>query len=74
MKKIAIATLAVAVGTWVCLTSINVHSKPQFSAKEKKGCTTCHTPAPPKPGAADKQLSDTGKCYKENGFSLEKCE
>ena len=34
--------------------------KPEYSKKEKKGCTTCHV----KNGA--KELNDTGSYYKEH--------
>jgi hypothetical protein len=40
---------------------------PAYSKKEGKKCTYCHTAA----GKPD--LNDTGKCYKENNHSLDKC-
>ena len=42
-------------------------AKPEYSKKEGKKCVYCHT-APGKP-----DLNDTGKCYKANDHSLEKC-
>ena len=42
-------------------------AKPAYAKKEGKKCTYCHTAA----GKPD--LNDTGKCYKENDHSLEKC-
>jgi hypothetical protein len=40
-------------------------AKPEYSKKEKKGCTFCHV----KPGSKD--LTDAGKYYKEHNHSLE---
>jgi len=41
----------------------------QYAKKEGKSCKYCHSAMPPK---AD-NLNDTGKCYKANDHSLEKC-
>jgi hypothetical protein len=37
----------------------DVHAKPEYSKKEKTGCTTCHV------SIKSKELNDTGKGYKE---------
>ncbi|MBL8211708.1 MAG: hypothetical protein JNK87_13395 [Bryobacterales bacterium] len=42
------------------LLSSNVgFSKPEYTKKEKKACTSCHV------GMGKKELNDTGKCYGE---------
>ncbi len=41
--------------------------KPEYTKKEGKGCTYCHT------AAGKKDLNDVGKCYAEHGHSLESC-
>ncbi len=41
------------------------YGKPEYSKKEKKGCTFCHT----KQGS--KELNEAGKYYKEHNHSLE---
>jgi hypothetical protein len=42
-------------------------AKPAYAKKEGKKCTYCHVTA----GKPD--LNDTGKCYKANDHSLDKC-
>lgn len=44
-----------------------VQAKPEFTKKEKKGCTTCHV------SSKSKDLNKTGECYKEK-HSLDGCE
>jgi hypothetical protein len=39
----------------------------EYAKKEGKKCVYCHVAA----GKPD--LNDTGKCYKDNNHSLEKC-
>jgi len=41
------------------------HAKPEYSKKEGKACTYCHTKA------GSKELNDAGKYYKEHNHSLE---
>ncbi len=48
------------------MISISI-AKPEYSKKEGKSCKYCHVT----PGKPD--LNDTGKCYKDNNHSLEKC-
>ena len=50
----------------VAFTASVMHSKPEYSKKEKASCTTCHV----KPGS--KELNDVGKCY-EKKKSLDRC-
>jgi ABC-type molybdate transport system substrate-binding protein len=47
-------------------TTLSV-AKPEYTKKEKKGCTVCHV------AAAKKDLNDVGKCY-ETKKSLDTCE
>ena len=47
------AALAAALFTF----TNGLQAKPDYSKKEKKGCTTCHT------SAKSKELNDTGKHY-----------
>ena len=42
-------------------------AKPDYTKKEKRGCTTCHT------SMKSKELNPTGKCYAEKK-KLEGCE
>jgi hypothetical protein len=62
--KLTIPALLVAGG--LSLTTIS-YAKPEYSKKEKKGCTYCHTTA------GKKDLNDTGKCYAEHEHSLSSC-
>jgi len=41
------------------------YAKPDYSKKEKKGCTYCHV------GAGKKELNDAGKYYKDHDHSLD---
>lgn len=50
----------------VCSPPYSV-AKPDYTKKEKKGCTYCHN-APNK-----KDLNEVGKCYAEHAHSLEHC-
>ena len=42
--------------------------KTEYTKKEGKGCTFCHT------GAGKKELNNVGKCYADHNHSLEGCE
>ena len=48
-------------------TSTTSLAKPDYTKKEKKGCTYCHT------AANKKDLNDMGKCYAEHDHSLADC-
>jgi hypothetical protein len=41
------------------------YAKPEYTKKEKKGCTFCHV------SGNSKELNDAGKYYKEHDHSLE---
>ena len=49
------------------LTAALSVAKPEYTKKEKKGCTTCHV------AVAKKDLNDVGKCY-ETKKALDTCE
>ena len=49
------------------LSSTFSFGKSEYTKKEGKGCTYCHT------AAGKKDLNDVGKCYAEHNHSLEGC-
>jgi hypothetical protein len=55
--KLAIPSAILAAGFLVCTTSS--YGTPAIAKKEGKTCTFCHVKA------GQKDLNDTGKCYKE---------
>ena len=56
---------AVALTGLVLSTAPSSFGKPEYSKKEKKGCTFCHVKA------GSKDLNDAGKFYKDHDHSLE---
>jgi hypothetical protein len=63
--KFAIPTFFIA--ACLVLTSPSSQAKPEYTKKEKRGCTTCHITQ------GKKELNDTGKCYAEHDHSLDAC-
>jgi hypothetical protein len=68
--KLMIPTAFLAAGFLVCTTAS--YGTPEYSKKEKKGCTFCHSQVKP----ADKELmkknlTDAGKFYSEHNHSLD---
>lgn len=63
--KITIPSALVIVG--MGLTTISSYAKPEYTKKEKKGCTYCHVTQ------GKKDLNDAGKCYAEHDHSLDAC-
>jgi hypothetical protein len=64
--------LKIGIPSAVILGGLMVSSSPSFgkaeyTKKEGKGCTFCHTTA------GKKDLNDVGKCYGEHNHSLEGC-
>ncbi len=61
--KLMIASLAALI---MGITTLIPHTtaKTEYSKKEKKACTYCHTSKSPKE-YSDKDLTDAGKYYKE---------
>jgi hypothetical protein len=58
-----LVALAILSGAMVSIST----AKPEYAKKEGKKCTYCHVKA------GSKDLNDTGKCYKDNDHSLDKC-
>jgi hypothetical protein len=61
--KYAIPMLVLLAG--VLVSSTLSYAKPEYTKKEKKGCTYCHVTA------KSKELNDAGKYYKDHDHSLE---
>ena len=60
-----LVVLAILSGSLISISTSS--AKPAYATKEHKKCTYCHVAA----GKPD--LNDTGKCYKANDHSLDKC-
>ena len=58
--------LTLALGGLMVTTSS--FGKTEYTKKEKKACTYCHT------AQGKKDLNEVGKCYAEHNHSLEGCE
>ena len=54
-----------ALGLCVLVNSTISSAKPEYTKKEKKGCTFCHVTA------KSKELNDAGQYYKDHNHSLE---
>jgi len=65
LLNISLATAIILGG--LALSTVS-YGKAEYTKKEGKGCTFCHT------AAGKKDLNDVGKCYGEHGHSLEGCE
>ena len=63
LAKIIVPAAILAGGLVVCSTQS--YAKPEYTKKEKKACTVCHT----KSGSKD--LNDAGKYYKDHNNSLD---
>jgi hypothetical protein len=69
--KLAVPALILVAGFVLC--SYSVYATPEYSKKEKKACTYCHTKVSADKSEMAKDLNDTGTCYKDNAHSLDKC-
>jgi hypothetical protein len=75
--KLVIPALLVMGGFLVCTTA--TYGTPTYAKKEGKDgqmmkCTVCHNKVgAPDAMKKDPNLTDTGKCYKDNDHSLAKC-
>ncbi len=69
--KLMIPAAIVLTGFFVCTSTS--YGTAEYTKKEKKSCTTCHAKQSPDKAEMNKNLTETGTCYKENGHSLEKC-
>jgi hypothetical protein len=67
IKMSIIVAMATILGGLTLTTSV-LMGKPEYSKKEKKGCTFCHVKA------GSKELNDIGVCYGKHKHSLEGCE
>ncbi len=69
MRKlfISIAITSIVALAGLMVTS-NSFGKTEYTKKEKKACTYCHT------AQGKKDLNDVGKCYGEHQHSLEGCD
>ena len=65
-KRFRFAISAAVAFTGIMLTMVPASAKPEFSKKEKTGCTTCHV------SIKNKELNPTGKCYADKK-SLTEC-
>ena len=61
-----VAPMILILGGLIVTTSVSF-GKAEYTKKEKKGCTFCHT------AANSKELNAVGKCYAEHNHSLEGC-
>lgn len=60
-------TFAVTMAAGMVLLSGNLQANKKWADQTKQKCTYCHVKA----GKPD--LNDTGKCFKDNNHSLDKC-
>ncbi len=65
LLKVVIPALVVLGGLMMTSSS---YGKAEYTKKEKKACTYCHT------AQGKKELNEVGKCYAEHNHSLEGCE
>ena len=70
LKLILPAALALA--GFLVFTSTS-YGTPEYTKKEKKGCTYCHAKQSTDKAEMAKNLNDVGNCYKDSGHSLAKC-
>ena len=69
MSKIFLKTAlpsAIILGGLIVMSPVSF-GKPEYTKKEKKGCTVCHVTS------GKKELNGVGNCYAKN-HSLEGCE
>ncbi|HTM51303.1 MAG TPA: hypothetical protein VL285_21560 [Bryobacteraceae bacterium] len=62
LAKLAIPSAVLVFG--LVLGSTQSYAKPEYTKKEKKGCTYCHVTA------KSKDLNEAGKYYKDHNNSL----
>ena len=70
--KIAFPSTIVLGGLMICTSSM-MFGTAEYAKKEKKACTACHSKLSSDKAEMVKNLTTTGKCYKDNDHSLEKC-
>jgi len=67
MKTLKLAIPAAILGAGFLICTTTSYGTPTYAKNEKKACTYCHV------AQGKKDLNDTGKCYKEAKYSLDKC-
>lgn len=65
MKRLKLALPAVILTGGFLFCSMATYGKPDYTKKEKKACSFCHTAATAK-DANGKDLTDAGKYYQEH--------
>jgi hypothetical protein len=60
-------TFAVTMALGMVLFSGNLQANKKWADQTKQKCTYCHVKA------GKPELNDTGKCFKDNDHSLDKC-
>lgn len=69
--KVIVPAAIVAAGLFISTSSL--FGTPEYSKKEKKTCTHCHSKVVADKAEMLKNLNATGTCYKSNDHSLAKC-
>ncbi len=69
--KLVLPAAIVLTGFFVCTSTS--YGTAEYTKKEKKGCTYCHTKQSADKAEMAKNLNDVGSCYKDNDHSLAKC-
>jgi len=67
-KMLVKLALPLMIGLVGLLMTTSSFGKAEYTKKEKKACTYCHT------AQGKKDLNDVGKCYAEHNHSLEGCD
>ena len=69
--KLIIPGSVLLAGFLLCTSSMS--GTPAYGKKEKKACTFCHVKVIGDKSEMTKNLTSSGKCYKDNEHSLAKC-
>ena len=67
-KMLVKLALPLMIGLAGLLVTSSSFGKTEYTKKEKKACTFCHT------AQGKKDLNEVGKCYGEHNHSLEGCD
>ena len=67
-KLLVKIALPFTIGLAGLLVTSSSFGKTEYTKKEKKACTYCHT------AQGKKDLNEVGKCYAEHNHSLEGCD
>ena len=69
--KVAVPSAALMAGFLLCTSA--GFGKQEYAKKEGQKCVTCHSKTEAKKEAMAANLTEIGKCYKENNHSLATC-